>query len=313
MRLASTIAGRVALAALLTMGLVVSAGPSATAATTAVVSGRITNADGAGVARARVTIFAPGTPARTVIARTRAGSDGRYRLPAVPLGTYVLRATDPSLANAATWWPDASNSFAASPITVTAAGLVTDVVMIKGLAISGVTRFQGVPRARVKVCVLAADIPCAFSGRNGRYTVRGIAPDYYRLTAEPTRRRSPFALTWWPEYSDAFSVIASPELIDSESATKSWDFTLVPRPKLTGRVVDQNGAGVARAKVCVSGSSTCARSKSDGGFVLEAEVPFRGSLDLVARRRGYAVGGATTLDNDGVVITLQKLTLTRPA
>ncbi len=297
---------RTLLAALLMTTMVVAVQPPAQAATRTVVSGTISDAHGVGVPRARVTLFVADRPTKAA-ATARAGADGSYRLPPVPSGTYLLRATDPSLASAATWWPEASNSFAAGTLSVAGSGVVVDLQLIPGLAISGTTRYQGVPQSRVKVCVLAPDIPCALSGPDGRYTVRGIAPDYYRLTAEPTRHGKPYVRTWYPEYTDGQSVISPVESIDAESAARPWDFALATQPTVTGHVVNDMGAPVAGAKVCVAGASTCTRAARDGGFVLKAEVPLRGSLELSARARGHYAGSVSTSDSTGVVIPLQRI------
>ncbi len=69
--------------------------PAAGRATPVLVSGAVRDASGVAVAGASVSVA---TPQGAVVAATRSGADGSFRLAGLPAGTYVLRASAPGFA-----------------------------------------------------------------------------------------------------------------------------------------------------------------------------------------------------------------------
>lgn len=295
-------------AGLLTVSLSILAAAPARAeqsAETGSVLGWVKNAAGAGLPDQKVVLVTLDEyGARTEVGNAATGPNGRFFIANIPVGSYYVLVTDPGLSYAPTWWPGVTEVASAEPVHLTTQGVAGSLTMVPGLAVAGKTSFGGKPQAGAKVCLLAPDIPCAVSGVDGSYRLRGVAAGSYRMTASPVATKAPYVETWFPDQPDQ---AASPVLaITAESAQRAYDFKLAAVPTVAGTVVSNAGKPVAGAKVCASGSqSGCRTTTAKGGFLFEVTTGFHEYFTLTTSASGYRAVRTNVWANTKVVIKLQ--------
>jgi carboxypeptidase family protein len=208
---------------------------------------------------------------------------GRFVIEKVEPGTYRLEVQKTGFAPAGV---DGRGSTAA-----VAAGKTTEVALVlhKGGVIAGkVLDAQGEPLADVRLMAMRRMerpagmpgpagagvflVPAPFSGQQqtndlGEYRIAGLAPGEYYVAATPNRGMSlggpgtvpastgkANVTTYYPGTID--QAAATPIKVSAGDTVYNIDFAMQSTPgyRLTGRVVDENGAAVSGAMVMLMGS-----------------------------------------------------------
>lgn len=272
----------------LTAGLLVGVSSAASADTTDTgwIGGLVTTSDGKPAVGALATLYTiDADRQRTTVTSAVTRSDGKFWLDYHPVGSYYLLVTDPTGEDAATWWPTPSGPYQPDPFDLTTDDIYAQITMTPGLDISGKVTFDGKPVADVWVCA-GADIACPQTDASGAYTIRGIAAGLHQLVADPGA--GPYVMTFFPSYTRAWSEVSGPQLIDETTAAQSWDFELAAVPYVGGTVVNEAGAPIAAARVCLS--SLCDTTGADGVFRIDVDLPFHYFPSLVITAAGYQDG-----------------------
>ncbi len=294
----------------LTMGLLVGVSSVALAdSTTGWIAGVVKTSAGAPAVGAVVTLYTiDADQQRTTIVSKVTRSDGSFWLGTRPVGTYYLLVTDPSGEDAATWWSGPEGPSSQWPFDLSADNIYAEITMTPGLDISGKVTFEGAPVADVWVCA-GRDIACPQTDASGAYTMRGIPAGLHQLTADPGV--GPAVVTFFPNYTRAWSEISGPQLIDETTAGQAWDFELAAAPYVGGTVTDEAGKPIAAAQVCVV--TLCHTTGADGAFRFDLDLP-HGTYTLMVTAAGYQDGspmiGANVHD---VSVTLIASTPVGPA
>jgi hypothetical protein len=260
-------------------------------------SGRVVDETGAGLGGARVwTVDASNAWANqgSERAAVTSGADGAFTFPAVPAGSYILRAQNETHAPATT-----------SPITATGESPITGVqiVMTAAAALAGIVvdvDSQPVPYATVRLS--SREWAIGMVHRQAAADAKG----HFELHALPRT-----ALKVRAESEDAASKAID---VDLAAAPTKKDLTLVldQSGAITGVVVDGSGAPIAEAEVnaypdFLSGNKTSedfvlaqgAAATTDGGGNFTLRGLEAGAFRLWASRSS---GGATSRGGrEGVV------------
>jgi uncharacterized repeat protein (TIGR02543 family) len=207
---------------------------------------------------------------------TRSASDGTYTLPGLVPGTYTISA-DPTCGGST-----ASNYVTQylTSVTVSAGATTTgeNFNLVEGGSISGiVTLASGGPAAGV--CVNANPPGGGFGGRatsasDGTYTISGLNPGSYNVTADPTCGGTTSS-SYASQTLTSVTVTAGADLA-------SQNFSLFEGGTISGTVNVPGGGAVAG--VCVyanplfGGFGGNAVSRSDGTYTISGLVP--GSYNL---------------------------------
>jgi hypothetical protein len=152
------------------------------------IAGRVTGADGAGLAGARVLLEDPAT--REVLAQTEAGSDGTYRSPGLPVRAYNVRFRTDTFAYVPMYYRDVFDRREATPVPVSAgteaAGV--DGSLSHGAVIGGAV---SAPDDDVFAVVTVHDVATGterasgFATADGFRTSPGLPPGDYRVHVVP--------------------------------------------------------------------------------------------------------------------------------
>ncbi len=172
-------------------------------------------------------------------------SDGSFRVVGVRPGVYDLVVT-----------PSDSSGVAGkrvSGIAVSAGQTThTDLVLGQGATLRGVVRdARGMAQANVSVCLESPDFQTTvMTDRDGTYVCTFVAPDTYRVWAEP----------WYSS-----NLLASePQSVSlAEGATVEHDIVVPLAGALAGRVVDSREAGIPNVQVALSSATDWATILTD--------------------------------------------------
>ncbi|MCK6079029.1 carboxypeptidase regulatory-like domain-containing protein [Microbacterium sp. EYE_5] len=185
---------------------------------------------------------------------------GRWRISGLEGGEYRVQVEAPSGANLIErWWDNASTEAEATPIQLKASTDVDgiDVALAAGNIVSGrVTSTDGAPIAGVRISLQSTSNSGASWPRStrtdedGRYTLRGIADGAYTVHAYTDSVVNFIDAPWTGDQPGG-----EPKVIDlSDRAERSGiDLRLAPGARLSGRVTDRAGKGVADVSVDVWG------------------------------------------------------------
>jgi hypothetical protein len=183
-----------------------------------------------------------------------------------------------------------------------------DVVLVKGVALSGIVRGPSGPVEEAQVCLkpLRAPLPwdCVRTNKNGAYTMLQEPGSYYVWTVPPDNVR---LLAQW--YDRALVGVGS--TVFSLDRDRSLDVTLEPGPQIRGRVRTTDGEPVQGGFVCVDtpfptgricrpivGGSYAVTTRPET-YVVQFLAPSSKDLDLVSE---YWDRKRTWVDADAFVL-----------
>lgn len=233
------------------------------------IAGRATAATGgAGVGGVRVRFFDAASSDPNPVDTVTTTADGNYVLETLPSGRYLLQFDAAETDYRSLWWDGAATRDEADVVVVAAGAHLVgrDVSLVEGSRISGtVTDPAGTAVAGATVCpvgTFAGTPSCTATDAQGRYTLRGLYPGQYSLSASASGFLSTYyGGTTVSSDADRFSV---PE---SASVTGK-DVQLKAGAHVSGTVRDDAGDPVAGAQVCVGGY--CVSTRSDGTYLTPA-------------------------------------------
>lgn len=240
----------------------------------AVVSGRISG--GAGLLVAAYNVDG------TLHTTARANEAGEYALVVAP-GEYKLALIDPAGVYATLFYPSTTSFFAAAEIAILAGQTLQaiDFTAARAGRFTGTVRDANTLQPLGGMTVAAYDATGALvaqttTAANGTYTL-AVAPGQYRVVAFDTR------LDYATSYAGgAPSYEATVPLTIAADATNTADFTMRRGTRVTGYVVDPNGAGIENAEVFAldaSGNRVAGARTSGGAFTF---VVAPGTYNVIA-------------------------------
>jgi hypothetical protein len=277
-------------------------------------SGVVRDASGAPVAGAEVCAH-PASVQVTECERT--GPDGAYAIE-VRSDVYKLDVSGPSGRQLIPQWARGRvNSSSADIVDARTADVrEIDVVLVKGVLLTGVVRGPDGPVEDAQVCLrtLAAPLPwdCERTHKNGSYQALRETGEYYIWVVPPDRVR--LVAEWYDDVLTGFQTTAF--TLDRD---RSLDVTLEPGPQLRGTVRTTDGVPVANALVCVDTrfptGRICRGSAYDGSYsvttrpetyVVQVFPPELEDLQIEfwSRKRTWVDADAVTLGNADRVLDL---------
>ena len=201
-----------------------------------------------------------------ILARAITNAQGEYVLRGIPSGMYKLIAlageSSSPLGYRNTWWPNAGSVDAGSSIQVNAGNTVepVEVTVLTGRSISGrVTAPNGAGVQGVLVTAysstnedeISAD---AVTDATGNYTLRGLAPDSYKLRYDTSGLTSASYLEQW---SGARNTFADAVVIDATLGNQTAvNATLVKAASISGVIKNTAGAPIANANISVRSATS---------------------------------------------------------
>jgi hypothetical protein len=189
-----------------------------------------------------------------------------------------------------------------------------DVVLVKGVLLSGVIRGPSGPIEDAQVCTkaLIAPLPwdCERTKKNGTYLALREPGQYYLWTVPPDNVR--LVAQWYDHVLTGLDTTAI--TLDRD---RSIDVTLDPGPQIRGRVRTADGEPVAAALVCVDTpfptGRICRSTGSDGSYnvttrpaTYTVQVIPLASSDLISE---FWLGKRTWVDADEVTLGTSDRTL----
>jgi len=230
------------------------------------IEGRVVDSSGVAMAGVEVTVF--DATSFDEVARTRTvGTAGQFRV-ALPLGLYHLEFEAPPGLDY--FIPQTDPLELWTDTTLYPAVQAQDAGHVQGTVYQadGVTPVAGIPISAYETATgswIASTGICD----DGTYDLR-VPAGSYRIKADAIFGSPCLAEAWFD--STAYSCEATSIAVTPPGRTPGIDFSLEPAGGLSGRVVDEFGAGLAFASVCVDegpGSPPCHISCADtdlGGY-----------------------------------------------
>lgn len=231
------------------------------------ISGTVRDEQGSPVSRAEVCAHPPSNDSPTC---ARSGPEGAYTIE-VRSDVYKLDVTGPPGGKLIPQWArgrlSSDDAEALDLRTADAKGI--DVVLVRGVLLSGVIRGPNGPIEDAQVCMRTLEAPlpweCERTNKTGaylalreigRYFIWIVPPDNVRLVAQ-----------WYERSLDGFG--SSVFTLDRD---RSLDVALDPGPQIRGRVQTTDGEPVAAALVCADTrfptGRICRRTGSDGSYAV---------------------------------------------
>lgn len=233
------------------------------------ISGRVTNAVGEPLTG--ISVWASnGSTGNS----TQTGSDGRYRIPALASGSYVVQFSDShSPGYQQEYYDDRTSNEAATRVAVTAGSDVPsiDAQLDLGGAVAGtVTDGAGAPLAGVSVQGSGPGGRSAYAttSPSGTYALTGLSPGQWRIHFADNNLNRGYAGEY---YDDKLSLDdATPVTVTAGVVTSRIDAALARGGSISGRVTDADGAPLAGIFVNASGPSGngYAQTGADGRYTV---------------------------------------------
>jgi uncharacterized surface anchored protein len=206
----------------------------------------------------------------TLHASTTSEADGTYTLVVAP-GEYKLAISDPTLTYATRFYGDVSDFRSATRLLVASDMSNVDVTLPRGGRVAGTVRDAANAQPLAGITVAAYDaagvlISSAVTGADGRYTLV-VAPGPYRVLAFDPQ------LNFVTAYAGgATSYETTVPVNVNVDTTFTVDLSLRRGTRVSGRIAQQNGSGIAGVDVFAldaSGNRVAGgTSSSDGAFTI---------------------------------------------
>jgi hypothetical protein len=272
---------------LIVVAVSLSCAPSALAASTGQIAGKVTRAAG-GAAIQGIEVCAFGAGAEESSAEgygcATTSSSGEYTITGLTSGQYDVEFISPTESEPGyiTQYYQGTTSFEdAKAVSVSAPATTSgiDAELVEGGRITGeVTRaLGGAPIEGIQVCATAVHgegFGCAKTKSNGSYTITGLASGSYDVRfSSPLEGGLDFVSQYW-EYTHSRSE-AKEVSVTAPSTTPNIDGKLEEGGRIEGKVTDAStGAALAEVFVCASAGSgagalgECAVTRSNGEYTI---------------------------------------------
>ncbi len=286
------------------------------------VAGRVTDSLGNPLQGATVTSFAQNPPSFGSAGSGATDANGDYTLSVPTGGQYLVTAISTGLAQGFL-----SGASAPSPADVATLTLDTTTTMNFTLqplgSISGrVTQPDGSPLVGSSVTALVVQYPglawfpstmgayhrTAFTDSNGDYTMTGLAPASFSITASPVNSNDPLAFEY---YQNQYrQTTADPVVVAPGTATTGIDIQLEVGGVISGRVTGPNGepiAGTGVSAIDLTGLYAGADTYTDsnGEYVLRGIIPGSFTVQVNAiDDLPFTYYPSTTSPTEGTLITV---------
>jgi hypothetical protein len=274
------------LGVLVAIALSLGCAPSAIAASTGQISGKVTRASGdAAIQGIEVCAFSTSEePSAESFGCATTSSSGEYTIAGLASGQYDVEFTSPAESEPGyitQYYEDTTSFENAKAVPVTAGGTTSgiDAALEEGGRITGeVTRASGgTPIEGIAVCASAVHgegFGCAKTKSNGSYTITGLAGGEYDVSfSSPFESGLDFVSQYW-EYTHSRSG-AKTVTVTAPTTTPNIDGKLEEGGRIEGRVTDAStGAALAEVLVCASTGSgagslgECAITSSGGEYTI---------------------------------------------
>jgi hypothetical protein len=179
------------------------------------ISGKIT-ADADGNSIAAVTVIASDYAAGTQVASTQTLSDGTYTLTGVPAGTYKIRAMPSTnkLTYADEYYNNTYDSARAQPVTVTLGQNISGInfSLARSGSISGKVIADDTLDSIANLHVYVSEYPSGmwiagtYTNSDGTYTLLGLPPGDYRVSAAPSNNKLPYVDEFYNNSYDYWNI-----------------------------------------------------------------------------------------------------------
>jgi hypothetical protein len=312
---------------LIVVAVSLSCTPSALAASTGQISGRVTNTSSAPIDGIEVCAFGAGPEESSAESYgcAKTSSSGEYTITGLASGQYDVEFISPAESEPGyiTQYYEGTTSFEdakAVPVNAPATTSGINAALEEGGRITGeVTRTSGglggTPIEGIEVCasaVHAEGYGCAKTKSNGIYTITGLGSGNYDVEfASPFESGLDFVSQYW-EYTHSRSE-AKEVSVTAPSITQNIDGKLEEGGRIEGKVTDAStGAALAEVFVCASAGSgvgllgECALTGASGEYTISGlaggnyKVVFDAGKNYVIQ---YYNGKASVTEAEAVPVT----------
>ena len=262
-----------AVVAMVTVGLVTLAAPSASASDTGSISGTVVDVGGAPLAG--ISVRLSGSFSNPV---TTTAADGSYTFAGLAADSYKIVFQDDTNHYSQEWWDDQATYTTATSVALADGQVVTGIdATLSVTTISGVVTNgsgQGVEGVQVYAYGLASNA-FAWTAADGSYSMTGLVADSYRLLfLDPYNR---YTNEWW---NDQNTPATATSIAMSRGDTVGGVDAVLSVTTISGVVTDESGHGLAGIQVTASGGSGYdATTRADGSYSITGMVT--GSYQVV--------------------------------
>ncbi len=223
------------------------------------IAGRVVTENGDSVAAGTCSIYALDAEGNEV-GYAQNGSGGRFFVPRLPSGSYILNLDYYGLDNyVGGWYDGAPDELHATQIHVSAPDTATVTYALqRGGAIAGVILYN--PASGIAVTAWddqKEQVRTVYSDGTGHFLLTQLVPGRYRIRA--STKGSPYFYAgqavdrWYPDAADFTH--AAPLNVRASDTTTGISLTLQPGGTIAGSILDQNGALVTGGAVVACNTS----------------------------------------------------------
>ena len=241
------------------------------------IRGTVTSASGVAIPNVSIGAYSASSSS-SPIASTTTAADGTYSL-AVPTGSYLVKATDPTNVYVAQWYSNASSFDTGSILALGTSDLVANFALALGGTFSGTVTRGGVavPSGYVYIYQGNAFIATVYIDAQGKYSSPALAPGSYVA----------YSTSFY--YNGASSLAAAtPIVVTASHVTTNIDFALLTGA-ISGTALDATTSlPVSNGQVYAYLNGNYVRQTyvhSDGQFTLSDLAP--GTYKVFASANGY--------------------------
>jgi len=259
-----------------------------------IISGRVTNSAGAGIANVVVNANDLNF---NLIRFGRTDANGYYSVQGLPTGSYkIFFSTSSAGYYVGEWYNDKASFDAADQVSVTVGQITSniDAMLADGGIISGrVTNAssQGISNVSVRIYDLSnVQIKSASTDTSGNYSVLGLVPGNYKVFFD-TRNDGNYISEW---YNDKTSFTTADQVSVAVDLTTSVNAHLASGGIISGQVTNTSNMGIANVNVNVYDSFLSVvrsgRTGADGNYSVQGLATGSYWIYFDTSSAGYYVG-----------------------